>query len=149
MSSDQGKASQSKFPQERESRRVGWTEGPEIRLAGGELWHLPRLDDALIPVLPALRAEAEAFCVDFVAFVYQGEERAAGFERRFLLLVEALLRVQYRNRTRTLGTLIVEADDQSMIELFDVIDGYVHELLAFAARRVPQIPPMTGLASWN
>lgn len=130
-----------KFPDESRSRRPGWTEGESIILADRKPWHLPTIDDALIPRLFALVPIGQELG-DYVGMLGRGEihpgdlasENSLIWFRMFLM---ALLRSQYKNRDGTLERLIA-LDDPSMVEaLYSGVLAYLVRMDRFVGRRVP------------
>jgi hypothetical protein len=107
-----------KYPSERRARRDSWRPGVPIVLADGKEWHLPALDEGLIPYLPRLVPVAESIMANY-ALMHDGP----GFDPAWEVarswrgvFVVHLLAIQYRTRRDTLIDLCANEDDAAFLE---------------------------------
>ena len=130
------------WPDEKTSRREGWTEGPAVPLYDGNPWHLPKLDASLIQHLPELRLAASAVELyrlrgeaaeassDGLGTIYD-EVFFAAFKGFFALAIH----LQYEVGTTVLSNLI----DGGFLGDRQPFNTYFADFLEFA-RRFPTSP---------
>ncbi len=129
-----------RFPSEESSRRIGWTEGPGITLEGGETWHLPRIDEALIPHLGKLVPNAVSLTsyLDMLdkGKIGRGDPAAVVADTYYGKFVSSLLEIQYRNRRRTLRDML-PSDTPTLLAASQTLESYLHAFDRFVVRRIP------------
>ena len=133
---------QARFPREKASRRAGWTEGPGLVLADGNTWHLPAIDEGLIPYLKTIVPLAEQFerSVMHLRSVDDPESDATYdislVEIRGLALL--FLAVNYRNRRSTLERVLGWSGSRDgRFDEIDALYDYIDKFARFVTRRVP------------
>ena len=134
----------SRFPGEKRSRRPGWSEGPSLILADGKAWHLPAIDEGLIPYLARLVPTAESLAEYFVMVgeaARQGDKAGVAVvgpmaEVYLSMFLGDLLAIQYRNRRKTLLELI-RLGGADFDAAWPVVDAYRGDFARFVIKRFP------------
>ena len=119
-------------------RRDGWTDrGVGLVLADGATWHLPAIDDGLLPYLPGLTKAVAVF------HRLGDHHREAGIPAAQLIIVLGIyvldaLGAQYRTDRETLAELIPPVLALAVLAKSDeemVLAGHLDDVWEYAHRR--------------
>lgn len=141
------------LPAEDQAIRPGSTRGRPFVARDGSSWHLPRVDDSIIPLLPRIATPAYALVGDFLDLRNGGGAVPSGMPRRSLDFLRLVLGLQYDLTPEQLRDLIEAITKVEGNPDVGVLHDFLDDLSRFMVGRIPDYSPhppwRAGLPSCN
>lgn len=128
-------------------RKPGWTEGRPLILAGGSTWHLPRVDDSIIPLLPRIVGNASDLGEELDGYLRGDDRPDEGLGPRVGVFVWSVLIHQYRWSPEDMHRFLDLRDPDEIGDLVNRVDRFITDLIDFNDRRTAfftDVPAITN-----